>query len=239
MLTGRLPDEGGRKSICDIHADLDCRWDAFFERAMALDPGGRFPDGPAMIEALDELEAQWREQLDAVCSAPDMLLEPDHHKKDWLPRHVPLKVGVKQGRSAFALDELWRPNKYGRGELQGNADGTVLDRSTGLRWEREGSRYPLTWEHAHAHVDRLNKNAFAGRTDWRLPTVDELTTLFTGRTEPGELCLQSVFDPRKARLWSSDTKAFTAAWYADAELGFVWWQDRTCRFFARAVGGGC
>ncbi|MCJ2165740.1 MULTISPECIES: DUF1566 domain-containing protein [unclassified Pseudodesulfovibrio] len=239
MLTGRLPEEGGRKSLCDIHADLDCRWDAFFECALASDPEGRFPDGTAMIEALDVLETQWREQLDAVCAAPDLLLEPHHHTRGWLPRHVSLKVGVKQGRSTFALDELWRPNKYGQGELEDNADGTVLDRSTGLQWEKEGSRYPLTWERAHAHVVRLNENAFAGRTDWRLPTVDELATLFTGRTEPGELCLQSAFDPRKARLWSSDTKAFTAAWYADAELGFVWWQDRTCRFFARAVGGGC
>ena len=65
--------------------------------------------------------------------------------------------------------------------------------------------------------------------------MDELTTLFTGRTEPGEFCLEPAFDPRKARLWSCDIKAYTAAWYADAELGFVCWQDRTCRFFARAV----
>jgi serine/threonine-protein kinase len=69
--------------------------------------------------------------------------------------------------------------------------------------------------------------------------VAELTTLFSPATEgsrqPGHSCQSPVFDPRKARLWSSDTKAFTAAWYADAELGFIWWQDRTCRFFARAV----
>ena len=83
----------------------------------------------------------------------------------------------------------------------------------------------------------MDKNRYAGRTGWRLPTVDELATLFTGRTEPGEFCLQPVFDPLKSRLWSADAKAFTAAWYADAELGFVSWQDRTCRFFARAVTG--
>eukprot|EP00831_Metopus_contortus_P043099 TRINITY_DN34617_c0_g1_i1.p1 TRINITY_DN34617_c0_g1~~TRINITY_DN34617_c0_g1_i1.p1 ORF type:complete len:458 (-),score=115.30 TRINITY_DN34617_c0_g1_i1:413-1786(-) len=235
MLTGRLPEGDGRKSLCAIHADLDCRWDDFFERALAQDPADRFTDGPGMIQALDDLESQWRERLDTACSAPGLMLEPEHHEREWRARQTPLKVGVKQGRSAFALDELWRPNKYSPGEFEKNLDGTVLDRSTGLIWEKDGSRYPLTWEHAHAHVDRLNNNAFAGRTDWRLPTVDALTTLFTGRTEPGEYCLQSAFDPRKARLWSVDTKAFTAAWYADAELGFVWWQDRTCRFFVRAV----
>lgn len=144
-------------------------------------------------------------------------------------------MGVKQAAKEFGLDELWRPKEYGPGEFEKLGDGTVRDRVTGLVWEQDGSRYPLTWDRAQAHVERLNRDAFGGRTDWRLPTVDELTTLFTGSTEPGEFCLESAFDPRKSRLWSIDAKAYTAAWYADAELGFVWWQDRTCRFFARAV----
>lgn len=240
MLTGLLPPQNHEqfRSICDDHPDLDCDWDIFFRKALASNPADRFQDGSTMIEAIDELEEVWRERKDAVCSGANLLLEPERHSQDWTPRNSPVKTGSKEAQRVFDLDELWRPNEYGHSSFTDNDDGTVTDQTTNLVWEKFGSRYPLTWERAHAHVDRLNKNQYAGRTDWRLPTIEELMTLFTGQTEPGDFCLQSAFDPRKARLWSSDTKAFTAAWYADAELGFVWWQDRTCRFFARAVCGG-
>ncbi|XXJ18294.1 protein kinase domain-containing protein [Desulfovibrio caledoniensis] len=237
MLTGCLPNSKGASSIREVHADLDRTWDDFFATALARDPAARFQDGPAMLAALDELEARWLRQRDAVCAAPDLLAEPEPMKTCPRPRSKPLKAGLKQGRAAFGLDALWRPECYAHGEFADQGDGTVLERTRGLVWERYGSRYPLTWERANAHVARLNKNGYGGRTDWRLPTVAELATLFTGRTEPGEFCQEPIFDPQKARLWSSDCKAFTAAWYVDAELGFVWWQDLTCRFFARAVAG--
>jgi len=239
MLTGTLPPENHaeQRSVCEIHSDLDCDWDDMFKLALSPDPAKRYPDAMTMIETLNKLEAQWDERKDTVCVATDLLLEPERHDESWSPRSKPIKAPLKVAQKEFDLDELWRPNEYGAGEFIDQSDGTVFNKATGLTWEKHGSRYPLTWERAHLHVKRLNKQAYGNRTDWRLPTIDELTTLFTGRTEPGDFCQQSAFDPRKARLWSADTKAFTAAWYADAELGFVWWQDRTCRFFARAVCG--
>ena len=50
-----------------------------------------------------------------------------------------------------------------------------------------------------------------------------------------QLCLSPAFDPAQRRIWSADRKSFTAAWYADVEHGFVWWQDLSCEFFARCV----
>ena len=237
MLSGQLPGQSQdtRHSLCEINADLDCKWDEFFNRALAPNPAGRHQDALSMSDDLDMLETAWRKQKDAACIAPDLLIAPERHEAGWFPRSTPVKKSLKAARAAFDLDELWRPNEYGPGDFVDSSDGIVKDRATGLIWEKHGSRYPLSWDRSHAHVERLNRNAYGGRSDWRLPTVDELVTLFTGRTEPGDFCLGPVFDPRKARLWSSDSKAFTAAWYADAELGFIWWQDRTCRFFARAV----
>lgn len=239
MLTGSLPaeDSAKRRPVCEIHPDLDCTWDDLFNAALASAPSDRFPDAMTMIAVIDTLEAAWSEQKDAVCIAPD-LLEPERHTANWTPRATPIKQTEKSARTTFDLDELWRPNTYGRGDFSDNGNGTITDHTNGLIWEKFGSRYPLTWERAHAHVERLNRNGYGNRTQWRMPTIEELTTLFTGRTEPGDFCQESVFDARKARLWSGDTKAFTAAWYVDAELGFVWWQDRTCRFFARAVCTG-
>lgn len=239
MLTGNLPPHNPSDAppIRTVHPDLDSKWDDLFKQSLAQTPNTRFPHATAMIEALDSLECHWLDQRDAVCSGADLLLDPKRHDARWCPRKQSVKATTRQAQNHFGLDELWRPKQYALSSFIDNDDDTLTDVNCGLTWEKYGSRYPLTWDRAHAHVNRLNKKEYGGRTDWRLPTIDELCTLFTGQTEPGDFCQQSVFDPRKARLWSSDTKAFTAAWYADAELGFVWWQDRTCRFFARAVCG--
>jgi serine/threonine-protein kinase len=39
-------------------------------------------------------------------------------------------------------------------------------------------------------------------------------------------------------LWSADRKSYSGLWYADAEHGFIWWQDDTCQFHARCVCSG-
>ncbi|WP_243545414.1 protein kinase domain-containing protein [Pseudodesulfovibrio tunisiensis] len=238
MLTGRLPEprEADRPSICTRHPDLGCEWDDFFTSALAPEPERRFPDAMTMIRELDRMASLWAKHRDATCSGLDQLDEPAARPAT-APRSTPIKAPLGSARQTFGLDALWRPKQYPRHAFTDNGDGTVTDAISGLIWEKHGSRHPLSWERAEAHCERLNRQKYANRSDWRLPTVDELATLFTGRTEPGEFCMESVFDPAKARLWSCDTKAFTAAWYADAELGFVWWQDRTCRFHARAVCG--
>ena len=128
-----------------------------------------------------------------------------------------------------------------RADVPGADGGTVLDRATGLVWQRSGSPYALDWDGALAYVAALNARRFAGRADWRLPTVPEVCSLLRPADEPGRYCVESVFDPdaprSRTRLWTADRKAFTAAWYADTETGFVWWQDMTCSFSVRAVAG--
>jgi serine/threonine-protein kinase len=133
------------------------------------------------------------------------------------------------------MDDLWRPAVYIRHRFMEKRAGVVRDEATGLLWEKGGTPYLVTWHEARRYVDRLNQERFAGFSDWRLPTVPELMSIFRRVDQPGDFCLPSLFDPDKQRLWSIDRKSFVAAWYADAEMGFVWWQDFTCYFHARAV----
>ena len=97
-----------------------------------------------------------------------------------------------------------------------------------------GSDYPLTWTEAHAYVTDINTRGFAGASDWRLPTVDELVSLLE-RPVMRDLCLPPVFDPSRSILWTCDRKSYTAAWFVSAALAFVGWQDSSCRFHVRAV----
>lgn len=53
---------------------------------------------------------------------------------------------------------------------------TVLDRRTGLEWQRGHTLASFTPATASAHCDAL---VLAGKSDWRLPTIRELSTLIS------------------------------------------------------------
>ncbi|MBG3877459.1 DUF1566 domain-containing protein [Desulfovibrio oxamicus] len=107
--------------------------------------------------------------------------------------------------------------------------------ATGLLWQRGGSEWGLTLAEARAHVAELNAARFAGFDDWRLPTVDEVCTLLAPPPEGGGHCVPPVLDPAPDPLWTADRKSFTAGWFVSASMGFVGWQDDTCRFHVRTV----
>ena len=107
--------------------------------------------------------------------------------------------------------------------------------ATGLLWQRGGSEWGLTLAEGREHVADLNAARFAGFDDWRLPTVDEVCTLLAPPPEGGGHCVPPVLDPAPDPLWTADRKSFTAGWFVSASMGFVGWQDDTCRFHVRAV----
>ncbi|BFR49940.1 DUF1566 domain-containing protein [Nitratidesulfovibrio sp. HK-II] len=107
--------------------------------------------------------------------------------------------------------------------------------ATGLLWQRGGSEWGLTLAEAREHVADLNAARFAGFDDWRLPTVDELCTLLAPPPEGDGHCVPPVLDQSPDPLWTADRKSFTAGWFVSASMGFVGWQDDTCRFHVRAV----
>ncbi len=67
-----------------------------------------------------------------------------------------------------------------------NGDGTVTDGLTGLMWTKSANApgpaacapaLTKKWQEALDFIDCLNTNAYLGKTDWRLPNVNELETL--------------------------------------------------------------
>ena len=236
MLTGRLPDKN--KGAAGINPELDEEWERFLNKATHPDREARFASASNMLAELDMLAAAWEDKKAKTCS----LIEEDSLPKksrrtagSAVLRSVPIKTGLKRARDLFDADELWRPKNPVSGALRDNGDGTILDETTRLLWEQGGSPYPGTWNEARDYVNSLNRKAFAGFSDWRLPTVNELMSLFIENADPYQFCLEPVFDPDKQRIWSADKKSYIAAWYADVEFGFVWWQDFTCFFHTRAV----
>jgi serine/threonine-protein kinase len=205
---------------------------------MARAAKDRFSDATTMKQALESLYQGWRDQLAEACRGVDDLTTGPLSVDPGGLRSVPIKVGTRDARARFALDSLWRPERLTDRDVKTyatHADGTVVDAATGLQWQRVGSEYPVTWTDAHAYVADINTLGFAGASDWRLPTVDELVSLLERPPEMRDLCLPPVFDPSRSILWTSDRKSYTAAWFVSAALAFVGWQDCSCRFHVRAV----
>lgn len=63
-----------------------------------------------------------------------------------------------------------------------NGDGTVTDRQTGLMWKQTDSMIDLKkWVNYQDAVDYardLNENKFAGYEGWRLPSKEEMESLY-------------------------------------------------------------
>ena len=261
MLTGFLPGSAGgglsggamegvpaeELLPSGLSRDLDGDWDDFFRRCLSFDPAARPEDADAMARELAALLAAWRKRLARACvaegdfpAAPPLepLREGEEPSGSARPRFLPIKAFGPGARDILGLDELWRPRRLSAprlAEMPGSASDTVLDRATGLVWQRGGSRFPLNWAQARDYIGQLNVGAYGGAACWRLPTVDELCTILTPPPEFTGHCLPPIFDASKRLLWSADRRAFTQAWFADAEQGAFSFSDVTCLRYVRAV----
>jgi len=89
------------------------------------------------------------------------------------------------------------------GDFVDNGDGTITDRATGLMWLKGGSSVTLEYGDAKAYLKRINREKFAGNSDWRLPTVEELASILRHNGGSGSY-LTPVFDAQQKRCWSAD-----------------------------------
>jgi serine/threonine-protein kinase len=236
MLTGKFPVKTKIRAK-EFHPDLTGEWDSFLARAVAQKRRDRFSSSAEMLRALEQLAADWEERKERICTiAPPLRAK----KKDAtgsrrILRAQSIKVRPRQAREVFQLDQLWRPRHYVSNDFKEHGEATVLDGVTGLVWQQDGSDYPMTWNEAQVYVQRLNSERFAGRSNWRLPTVPELSSLLTETGHSADLCIEPIFSQEKRWLWSADRRSFVAAWYVSVDMGFVSWQDFSCRYFVRAV----
>jgi len=110
-----------------------------------------------------------------------------------------------------------------------HGDATVTDTATGLMWARcpeglsgascdSGNAATFTWEGA---LVRARDSSLAGYTDWRLPNVKELSSLFEEQCYNPAINL-AVFPNTPASLgfWSASPGALSPSFAWFAEFGF-------------------
>jgi hypothetical protein len=104
----------------------------------------------------------------------------------------------------------------------GAAQQCTTDNVTGLVWETKADANALaatyTYAQLAAYVAQVNAAARCGRTDWRMPSVNELLTLVDFSLTTGAAADAFGFPSQHAdRYWTADTVAGTTAnaWFVD------------------------
>jgi len=99
-----------------------------------------------------------------------------------------------------------------------NGDKVVIDYATGLMWHQYGSDDSMVWKEVKQWVSALNGREYAGYRDWRLPTVEEATSLLESSKKNGDLYIDSVFDAELYTIWTGDK----CDWSVKAGMEGMW-----------------
>lgn len=115
--------------------------------------------------------------------------------------------------------------------------GVVIDRVTGLMWQRNMEASNATFNEARKHCDRL---MLAGYDDWRLPSRIELVSLVDlSRSQPS---INPAVFPKTPSDWfwtsSVASDSATAAWYVYFYFGYPKTDEMSNRFGVRCVRTG-
>jgi len=129
------------------------------------------------------------------------------------------------------------------------ANGTVVDRKTGLTWMRcalgqtwknaacTGGVSAYTWQGA---LQAADSTIFAGLNDWRLPNLKELYSLVENRCYSPAINLTAFPDATDDWFWSSSPYADFSynAWIISFYFGYDNDDSKNSSFAVRLVRGG-
>jgi len=146
-------------------------------------------------------------------------------------RNKPITVPENKESKVFKLKQdsygFWRPREYVENDFRDNGDGTITDHTTDLVWQKAGSPNYMPYEDVPAYIEKLNCEKFAGYSDWRLPTIDELKSLITKNEQPNNLHINPIFNEKQSSCWTSDQsfggaprrKSKMLSWHVCFEFG--------------------
>ena len=137
-------------------------------------------------------------------------------------------------------------------QLQDNGDGTITDTKTGLIWKRclegqsgsdcaSGSAEAFTWQQALQRAQTVNSGGgFAGFSDWRVPTIKELSSLVEYQCWEPAINLTRFPHASSDGVWSSSAVAGNTdnAWLVYFGYGSTNWYYKYSYYQLRLVRSG-
>lgn len=136
-----------------------------------------------------------------------------------------------------------------------HANGTLTDTNTGLMWKKcsEGQTWEATqntciggaagykWQKALQHAQTVNNSGgYAGKQDWRVPNIKELTSISEKQCITPAINLSVFPNTTNAWFWSSTSNVTNSdnAHYTNLIIGVANWDLKTNGHQLRLVRGG-
>jgi len=117
-----------------------------------------------------------------------------------------------------------------------NGNDTVTDKATGLMWEKGGLSYKVTFYEAKLYIAGINEKHHLGYSDWRIPTIEELSSLLVQPSKTGiGLFTGQVFEKEQTVCWSSDSKNKNYVWIVKLNTGDILWSFDGLDYYIKAV----
>ncbi len=103
---------------------------------------------------------------------------------------------------------------FAQGRFIDNKDGTVTDTKTNLMWAKDDNQGNITWRNAKAYCEHIILSKYE---DWRMPTIDELATLYDKNSKGYEsdcgtwVKLNPAIHLSCGWVWAKNNHAITAS----------------------------
>lgn len=134
------------------------------------------------------------------------------------------------GEKTFYVLAVRGNPEYGQNQFVDNKNETILDKATGLTWQKGDSQQQMDFPSALAYCENLN---LAGTDNWRLPNVKELQSIVDYTRSPASSsspAIDPIFETTKianeakqkdyANYWSSTTHQSMRGGKAAAYVSF-------------------
>lgn len=96
-----------------------------------------------------------------------------------------------------------------------NKQKVVIDYATGLMWHQSGSMEYMKYDRIESWLQELNRQKYAGFSDWRLPTLEEVASLLEGEENRDALYIDGLFAKDQNHTWTADKYSDIKAWAVD------------------------
>ncbi len=154
---------------------------------------------------------------------------------------VVLVIVLTQNKSSQsrppAVEPQTQPSSAVSGRFINNGNGTVTDTQTNLMWAAKDNENDIDWDGAKHYCENFSTG---GYSDWRMPTINELQSLYdtqySRKSECGwDVHITPLIHLSCSCVWSSETDGSSDARYFGFLFGFAFSNYRSNSSGGRAL----
>jgi serine/threonine protein kinase len=116
-----------------------------------------------------------------------------------------------------------------------NGRTVIVDQKSGLMWHPGGTSQEVQYRKIAKWIRDLNRDQYAGFSDWRLPTLEEAASLLRREKNNMGLYTDPIFSGTQKRIWTGDRFGSKDWWVARFYIGILQASPANSTHYVRPV----